>query len=334
MEDSEGYELDTSWLGLLGNSTENYSSYDLDENLLATSPCVLSSFFTASWLIWLYILLIVLNILGNVLVLVIMYLHLSKTKALDVFLCMLCLCGLFLVPAIVLKLWHHQSSPSNVSCLFEALFRDFNTFWGIWLMAAIGLWRLMLLLWPTIRAPHAVSFGVIVSGILGLMSLAISLPTALATAVTTVGGVLVCRVDPGANTFHLRAMLRNTSQIAGMIIPFLIMCLCYVLICVRVLKTKLTKKARAVRVLIVIVLAFICLCGPGHVMQLLDTLLRTGLLPSTCSLLTFIDDGLRFGSLLQTLFTAISPFLLAVFGSLFRQRVLGLVERVRRSFSS
>lgn len=139
---------------------------------------------------------------------------------------------------------------------------------------------------------------------------------------------MICaeRFDLG-RAFSWRIATRGFRHIFGFLLPLTVMISCYSITIARLLRTRGFQKHRAMRVIIVVVIAFLLCWTPYHLTMMVDTLLRADVIPSDCAVRSSLDVALVITNNLALLHSCINPVLYAFVGEKFRKNMQLLVLR-------
>ncbi|XP_014898871.1 C-X-C chemokine receptor type 1-like [Poecilia latipinna] len=139
---------------------------------------------------------------------------------------------------------------------------------------------------------------------------------------------LICteRFDIGSVT-SWRIATRGFRHIFGFLIPLAVMVACYGITVARLLNTRGFRKHRAMRVIMVVVIAFLLCWAPYHITMMVDTLIRTNLIRFDCSFRRSVTLALDITNTLALLHSSINPFLYAFVGEKFRKKMMCLMQK-------
>lgn len=115
-------------------------------------------------------------------------------------------------------------------------------------------------------------------------------------------------------------------HIFGFFLPLAIMITCYSIIIVRLLRTLGFQEHKAMKVIISVVVAFLLLWTPSHIMLMVDTALRTDLIPFDCGVRRAVTMALDVTYSLALLHSCINPVLYAFVGQKFRNNMSKLLQ--------
>lgn len=139
--------------------------------------------------------------------------------------------------------------------------------------------------------------------------------------------------DPSsANKWRLvTRILRHTL---GFLIPLLIMLPCYGVTIRRLLHLRgELQRQRAMKVIVLVVAAFLLCWMPYHIAVMVDTFFRSKLMPYQCRVRKAVDQAMFATQILGLLHSCVNPVLYAFVGEKFRKRLfqemrkMGLLER-------
>lgn len=132
--------------------------------------------------------------------------------------------------------------------------------------------------------------------------------------------------DVGSAT-SWRIATRLFLHIFGFFLPVAVMITCYSIIIVRLLRTRGFQKHKAMKVIISVVVAFLLLWTPYHITVMVDTALRTDLIPFDCGVRRAVTMALDVTYSLALLHSCINPVLYAFVGQKFRNNMSKLLQR-------
>ncbi|KAM3835920.1 C-X-C chemokine receptor type 2 [Diretmus argenteus] len=132
--------------------------------------------------------------------------------------------------------------------------------------------------------------------------------------------------DPGsANRWRLAT--RGLRHTLGFLIPLIIMLACYGAI-QRLLRTRGGfQRQRAMRVIVVVVAAFLLCWTPYHLAVMADTFLRAKIVPYECAARNAVDQAMFATQSLGLLHSCVNPVLYAFVGEKFRRRLETVLRR-------
>ncbi|KAM9181184.1 C-X-C chemokine receptor type 3 [Dugong dugon] len=316
---------------------ENYtSSYDYEENetdsCCASPPCPqdISLSFDRAFLPALYGLLFLLGLLGNGAVAAVLLSQRAALSSTDTFLFHLAVADALLV--LTLPLWAVDAAVqwvfgSGLCKVAGALF-NINFYAGALLLACISFDRYLSIVHATQLyrrgPPGRVALTCVV--VWGLCLL-FALPELI---------FLSAHHDERLNATHCqynfpqvgRTALRMLQLVAGFLLPLLVMAYCYARILAVLLVSRGQRRLRAMRLVVMVVVAFALCWTPYHLVVLVDTLMDLGALARNCGQESRVDVAKSVTSGLGYMHCCLNPLLYAFVGVKFRERMWMLLMRL------
>ncbi|XP_026219999.1 C-X-C chemokine receptor type 1-like [Anabas testudineus] len=143
--------------------------------------------------------------------------------------------------------------------------------------------------------------------------------------------ILICSETYDKDNAALwRLAIRGVHHIFGFLLPLGVMITCYSITIARLLHTRGFHKHRAMKVIIVLVVAFLLCWTPYHLTTIVDTLLRGRVIPYDCAVRSSVSTALTVTNTLALLHSCINPFLYAFVGQRFRKKIMHLSQRKLR----
>ncbi|XP_034554484.1 C-C chemokine receptor type 4 [Notolabrus celidotus] len=316
-----GYEESTNMV------TFDYSQYYAYEDT-SSAPCDLSNLedFGKVFLPTVYVLVFILGFLGNSLVVCVLVKHRNQTNLTDICLFNLALSDLLFV--LTLPFYAHYSvvrkwTFGDFMCRFASGSHNTGFYSSIFFMVVMTMDRYIVIIHTHKAARYrTVRAGVALSLIVWMLSLSVSLPDFIFTKVNESEGSS-CRYDPQSDAWKHYNIF--TANILGLMIPLLVMVVCYSKIIPILMKMRSTKKHRVVKLIISIVVAFFIFWAPYNI-SLFLRFLKTKLPGDECTL----EKNLRLSVTLTETFAythcCLNPIIYAFVGQKFMRRVLQLLK--------
>ncbi|KAI5620452.1 chemokine (C-X-C motif) receptor 3.1, partial [Silurus asotus] len=300
-----------------------------------------SMHFEAIFIPVLYSVVFVLGLLGNGLVLFVLCQKRRTWSVTDVFVLHLSVADLLLL--LTMPLWAVDAvqgwSFGNSFCkLSGAMFRV-NFYCGIFLLACISLDRYFSVVHAvqmySRSRPLLVQFSCLA---VWFFCLLLSIPDWM---------YLKAEADSRRNnkyecTHHYpssewRVVLRGFYHVLGFLLPAIVLLYCYTRVVVRLqFGSQGVQKQRAVRIVLVLVVAFFISWLPYNVTLLVDTLYtnQTSNNETNCETSTALDFALITTSTLGYMHCCVNPVLYAFVGVKFRRHLLDLIKPLRYRLQS
>ncbi|XP_028748936.1 C-X-C chemokine receptor type 1-like [Peromyscus leucopus] len=302
------------------------------------SPCKRVPITNRQALVVFYALVSLLSLLGNLLVMLVIWYRRRSCSVTDVYVLNLAVADLLF--SLTLPFWAVSKWKGWIFgtplCKMVSLVKEVNFFSGILLLACISVDRYLAIVHATrtlTRRRHLVKF--LCLGIWGL-SLILSLPFAIfRQAYTPYSSATICYEVLGEATTNFRIMLRGLSHTFGFLLPLLVMVCCYGFTLRMLFKARTGRKHRAMWVIFVVVLVFLLCWLPYNLVLLSDTLLGTGWIEDTCKRRNDIDQALYVTEILALSHSCLNPVIYAFVGQNFRHEFLKILANcglVRKEF--
>ncbi|XP_002930624.3 C-X-C chemokine receptor type 3 [Ailuropoda melanoleuca] len=312
------------------------SSYDYGENesdsCCASPPCPqdFSLNFDRAFQPALYGLLFVLGLLGNGAVAAVLLSQRAARSSTDTFLLHLAVADILLV--LTLPLWAVDAAiqwvfGSGLCKVAGALF-NINFYAGALLLACISFDRYLSIVHATQlyrRGPPA-RVTLTCVAVWGLC-LFFAIPDFI---------FLSAHHDERLNATHCqydfpqvgRTALRVLQLVAGFLLPLLVMAYCYARILAVLLVSRGQRRLRAMRLVVVVVVAFALCWTPYHLVVLVDTLMDLGALGRNCGRESRVDVAKSVTAGLGYMHCCLNPLLYAFVGVKFRDHMWMLLTRL------
>ncbi|AAC95599.1 orf 74; IL-8 receptor family [Ateline gammaherpesvirus 3] len=310
-------ELDVAFSasGDYDNYSYNDSEYPNDD----ARPCVVESLLSQNALTVLYVLMFLVNAVGNGLVLKTFVKHKAKAQSFDFLMMGFCMNSLSLAGYLLMRLFSlFEIFMNSGLCKLEAFLLHLSIYWTPFILVFISVLRCLLIFCATrtwVKNP-----------LIGKVFLCCSFLFACFGAIphvvyTSYYEPFSCIEEDGLSTGQLRTWLNSFNAWYSFAGPLLLTLICYTMSCYKIVKTKLSRKAEILTIITITTLLFILFCIPYYVLSSVDTLVRIGALKETCAKRTGIAYGIEVTYIFLLLYYCLLPFVFAMFGSLFRQRM-------------
>lgn len=124
-----------------------------------------------------------------------------------------------------------------------------------------------------------------------------------------------------------RHFTRAFLHIFGFFLPLAVMITCYSITIARLLVTRGFRKHRAMKVILLVVIAFLLCWTPYHLTMMVDTALRADLILFDCAMRRSVNLALRVTNSVALLHSCINPVLYAFVGEKFRRNMMLVLQR-------
>ncbi|XP_012576146.1 PREDICTED: C-C chemokine receptor type 2 [Condylura cristata] len=266
----------------------------------------------------LYSLVFIFGFVGNILV-VLTLINCKKLKSMtDIYLLNLAISDLLFL--LTIPFWAHHAANEwvfgDVMCkLFTGLY-DIGYFGGIFFIILLTIDRYLAIVHAVFALKaRTVSFGVGTSVVTWMLAVLASLPGILFTRSQKEDDSFSCGpyFPSGWKNFH--TVMRS---ILGLVLPLLVMIICYSGILKTLLRCRNEKKKhKAVRLIIAIMIVYFLFWTPYNIVLLLDTFqVSSGL--SNCQSTSHLDQAMQVTETLGMTHCCINPIIYAFIGEKFR----------------
>lgn len=267
---------------------------------------------------------------GNGLVVCVLVKHRRQTNLTDICLFNLALSDLLF--ALTLPLFTHhavagQWTFGDFLCRFSAITHTTGFFSSIFFIVVMTLDRYVIILhsvtgtwYRTVRASITMTVSV------WILSFSVSLPDLIFSKVTNESYGLACRYVPGNNAWNMYTLI--STNILGLVIPLLVMVVCYSRIMPKLVGMKSAKRHRVVKLIITIMVTFFLCWTPYNIYLLLDYLsnVEGKLQGEGCDL----DESLQLADIVTVCIAythcCLNPIIYAFLGQKFAKRALQLLR--------
>lgn len=285
--------------------------------------------FSRVFLPTLYSLVFILGLIGNGLVVCVLVKHRNKTNMTDICLFNLALSDLVFV--LSLPLFCHYAAISqwvfgDFLCHLASGLHNLGFFSGIFFMVVMTLDRYVVILHAHTVARHrTLRAGIALTMFVWMLSLCISLPNFIFIKVKNVSSVLICDYDQDSYNWQLYNLF--TMNILGLVIPLLVMIVCYSRIIPTLVNMRSAKKHRVVKLIITIVVVFFFFWTPYNIIIVLNYLEENNYLSHSCDLKANIILSVQVTEAIAFTHCCLNPIIYAFVGQKFMKRVLQMLRK-------
>ncbi|TDH12126.1 hypothetical protein EPR50_G00067470 [Perca flavescens] len=276
----------------------------------------------------LYSLVFILGFLGNVLVVCVLVKHRNQTNLTDICLFNLALSDLLFV--LTLPFYSHYSvvrqwTFGDFMCRFTSGSHNTGFFSSIFFMVVMTLDRYVVIMHTQKMARYrTVRLGIVMTVSVWLLSLCVSLPVIIFTKVTNDSQRPTCSHVPND---AWRSYHTLTINVLGLMIPLLVMIVCYSRIIPILVKMRSAKKYRVVKLIVSIVIAFFIFWAPYNISIFLVFLKSEGVLPSDCNMESNLGLSVTVTETFAYTHCCLNPIIYAFVGQKFMKRALQLLKK-------
>ncbi|XP_020377453.1 C-X-C chemokine receptor type 1-like [Rhincodon typus] len=312
---------------------ENYSSdwYSYIEPDIRPCTLVISGNWINMALAGIYSLVCFLAVTGNIIVMIVLLYHQRTISSTDTYLLHLAVADLLF--AVTLPFWAVDAVSGwmfgDAMCKIISMLQEINFYSGILLLACISIDRFLSIVYATQTHKQKRPFiSQLVCAAVWLMAFVLSLPVLYKGEFTPPGSTrqMCYEMLVGELAERWRIVTRFLRHFIGFVIPLAIMIFCYSVTIQKLFQTKGSQKYKAMKVIIVVVVAFLICWFPHNITVFFDTLMRSQLIAETCEKRNHIDRTLLGTRSLGFLHSCINPILYAFIGVKFRTNLHKILE--------
>ncbi|KAM9309896.1 C-C chemokine receptor type 2-like [Pholidichthys leucotaenia] len=313
----------------------DYSAYYEGSDFF--SPCEYHDMksFGQVFLPTLYSLVFIVGFIGNGLVACVLGKHHSQTKLTDICLFHLALSDLIFV--FTLPFYSHYAMVSqwtfgDFMCRFISGSHQSSYLSGILFMVVMTLDRYVVIIHPDIAARYrSVRAGVILTVLVWMLSLCISLPSFIFTKVMNESQELRCEYSPENHQWNNYDLFMK--NIVGLMIPFLVMVVCYSKIITKLVKMRTSENHRIVRLVICIIIIFFLFWTPYNISLFLQFLQTNYDLLISCTSDRNIRLSIAVSEAIAYTHCCLNPIIYAFVDQKFMKRALQLLKKLVHGYS-
>nr|QZC92267.1 chemokine (C-C motif) receptor 2.2 [Sebastes schlegelii] len=265
---------------------------------------------------------------GNGLVVCVLVKHRNQTNLTDICLFNLALSDLLFV--LTLPFYSHfsvvgQWTLGDFMCRFTSGSYSIGFFSSIFFMVVMTLDRYVVIVHThKVARYHTLRAGVALSVFVWMLSLCVSLPNVIFTKVTNESHGLYCTYDPENEAWRLYNTF--TIPVLGLVIPLLVMIVCYSRIIPILLNMRSTKRHRVIKLIISIVVTFFLFWAPYNISLFLQFLKSKEMLQSDCDVEANVKLSVTVTETFAYTHCCLNPIIYAFVGQRFMKRVLQLLR--------
>ncbi|XP_039660697.1 C-C chemokine receptor type 1-like isoform X2 [Perca fluviatilis] len=276
----------------------------------------------------LYSLVFILGFLGNGLVVCVLVKHRNQTNLTDICLFNLALADLLFV--LTLPFYSHylvvgQWTFGDFMCRFASGSHNTGFFSSIFFMVVMTLDRYVVIMHTQKMARYrTVRLGIVMTVSVWMLSLCVSLPVIIFTKVKNESHGQTCSHAPNDawKSYHTL-----TINVLGLMIPLLVMIVCYSRIIPILMNMRSAKKHRVVKLIVSIVIAFFIFWAPYNITLFLVFLKSEGVLPKNCKVESNLGLSVTVTETFAYTHCCLNPIIYAFVGQKFMKRALQLLKK-------
>ncbi|XP_016054365.1 PREDICTED: C-C chemokine receptor type 4 [Miniopterus natalensis] len=311
-----------------------YNSYYQDENFPA--PCNKQGVKAFKGLVLppLYFLVFLFGLLGNSVVVLVLFKYKRLRSMTDVYLLNLAISDLLFV--FSLPFWAYYSADQWVFglglCKIISWIYLVGFYSGIFFIMLMSIDRYLAIVHAvlSLRA-RTVTYGVITSVVTWLVAVFVSLPGLIFSTCFTEDNHIYCKTKYSLNFRQWKVLSSLEINILGLVIPLGIMLFCYSMIIRTLQHCKNEKKSKAVKMILAVVVLFLGFWTPYNVVLFLETLVELEVLQD-CAFERHLDYAIQTTEALAFVHCCLNPVIYFFLGEKFRKYIIHLFKTCKVSF--
>ncbi|KAF0045172.1 hypothetical protein F2P81_001701 [Scophthalmus maximus] len=269
------------------------------------------------------------NFGSNGIVVCVLVTHRSQTNLTDICLFNLALSDLLFL--LTLPFYAHFAAVArwtfgDFMCRFVSLCYLAGFFSSIFFMVVMTLDRYLVIVHTHRVARHRTKrAAAVLSSCVWLLSVCVSLPAFVFTGVTDESHGPKCAYAPDNAAWELYTLCATNAL--GLVIPLLVMVVCYSRIVPTLLTMRSAKRHRVVKLIVSIVVAFFLFWVPYNISIVLHMLQSLGKLSDDCRLRANINLSVTLTETFAYSHCCLNPIIYAFVGQKFKTRAVQLLRR-------
>ncbi|KAF7226099.1 C-C chemokine receptor type 1-like [Nothobranchius furzeri] len=309
-------------------TTSDYSSYYYGND--SFSPCEKfeTQAFSRGFLVTLYILVFILGSIGNGLVVVVLVKHRNQTNLTDMCLLNLALSDLlfiFTLPFYTHYILINQWNFGDFMCRFLSCSHHSGFYSSVFFMVVMTLDRYVVIMHAhKVARYRTLKAGVVMIVLVWMLSICVSLPSFIFAKVTSQCDELGCHYShENKNWLHYDLFSTN---ILGLVIPLVVMVVCYSRIIPILVNMRTAKRHRAVKLIVSIMIVFFLSWAPYNISRFLKFLCSNDYVENSCNfenikVTTIVTEAIAY------IHCCLNPIIYAFVGQKFMRRVMQLLKK-------
>ncbi|XP_019583324.1 C-C chemokine receptor type 4 [Rhinolophus sinicus] len=311
-----------------------YSNYYFNENI--PNPCTKEGIkaFGGLFLPPLYSLVFLFGLLGNSVVVLVLFKYKRLRSMTDVYLLNLAISDLLFV--LSLPFWGYYAADQWVFglglCKIISWIYLVGFYSGIFFIMLMSIDRYLAIVHAvfSLRA-RTVTYGVITSLATWSVAVLASLPGLLFSTCYTERNRTYCKTKYSFNSTSWKVLSSLEINVLGLVIPLGIMLFCYSMIIRTLQHCKNEKKNKAMKMIFAVVVLFLGFWTPYNVVLFLETLVELEVLQD-CTFERHLDYAIQATETLAFVHCCLNPVIYFFLGEKFRKYIVQLFKTCRGSF--
>lgn len=314
---SEAATTTTTWY-------PQYSSYDEDyENIF--EPCKKDEVkhFSSWFLPTFYSLVFLLGLIGNILVLLVLFKYKRLRSMTDIYLLNLAISDMLFV--LVLPFWSYFMADEWVFgdglCKLISWIYQIGFYSGIFFITLMSIDRYLAVVHVVFALKaRTVSYGIVASLIVWLVAILISIPELLFNTPISEYNHTKCKPVYPKNSTSWKLFTSLEINILGLLVPLIVMLFCYTRIVMTLLSCRNEKKKKAVKMIFAVMVVFLVFWTPFNIVFFLQCLVDVGIIRN-CQTSKILDYAIQVAQTLAFFHCCLNPVIYFFMGQKFKKYI-------------
>lgn len=198
-------------------------------------------------------------------------------------------------------------------CKFASSVMFLNMFSSIFLLVIISVDRFVSVVFPVWAQNHrTIKTASIIVVLAWLLAITLSVPSLIFRDINSHLGRTEC-FNNYTSYEYIHDIIALSRLLAGFVVPFIIIIICYSIICIKLQTNRMTKSSKPFKVMTALVVVFFICWLPYHVFVLLE-------LKHQDDYRSILNTGLKVGTSMAAANSVLNPVLYVFMGNDFRQK--------------
>ncbi|XP_066546710.1 C-C chemokine receptor type 4 [Amia ocellicauda] len=332
----QSWETDTDGSSEMNTSmmrVYDYSDYYSAEPGTIPEPCSNHNVkeFGSWFLPTLYSLVFIIGLIGNGLVVCVLIKYKKLRNMTDVYLLNLAISDLLFV--FSLPFWSHYAAMAEwvfggFLCKAITGFYLMGFYAGVFFIMIMTVDRYLAVVHAVAAVKlRSVTLGLVVSMVTWMISFCASFPTIMFSKIKNESGALTCKSEfPEMQRDNWKLITNFEVNIVGLIIPFSVMIFCYSFILQTLKRCRNDKKAKAIRLIFLVVIVYFIFWAPYNIVIFLQSLMTLGYLQH-CASIRYMGYAMQLTETFSFIHCCLNPVIYAFVGQEFKKSVRRLLHQ-------
>lgn len=272
----------------------------------------------------------VIGLLGNITVLWVLLKKMHVKNMTNLCLLNLALSDLLMVLSLPFWALYAQGHYFKANAMCKAMAGSYQVgfYSGILFVTLMSVDRYLVIVHAVaVLGAKMMRYGIVASLITWMVSICAALPEAIFAAMVEEDNITSCqRIYPAGSSQKWKLFRNFGENTVGLFISLPIIAYCYFMVLMVVRKTKNSKKDRAIKLILGIVIVFVVFWVPYNVVVFLKTLQEFDILTS-CDAQSNINTAMELTEMIALTHCSVNPVIYAFVGEKFRKCLISVFSR-------